>query len=90
MESAQYKKLGDVLCDIGKYVATAVPLTYFVSDKPGMTYVIMGAALFSVMFICFGLYFTKKGDMYSATGKSNKRRIRVMKNAVFQIEEQQV
>ena len=38
MTQNQKKKLADVLCDFGKYIATAVPLGYFVADKPGVGY----------------------------------------------------
>ena len=37
MTQEQRKQLTDVLCDLGKYIATAVPLAYFVSDKPGVS-----------------------------------------------------
>ena len=88
MTQAQRKKTGDLMCDIGKYIATAVPLSYVVADKPYMWLVVVIAAFSGFSFIIFGLYFVKKAEGEPDHGGGKRRRVRLLKNAVFQIEEQ--
>ncbi|MBR1519758.1 MAG: hypothetical protein IJ635_00795 [Bacteroidaceae bacterium] len=89
MDEAQRKKIGDILCDIEKYMVTVVPFGYFFSDKPYALYVIVGTAFFGFLFILFGLYYTKKPDDKSISTASGKRKIKILKNATFVVEEQQ-
>ena len=88
MDEAQRKNTGDLLCDIGKYMLTVVPFSYFISDKPDTVYVIIGTAFFGFLFVLFGLYFSKPQQQTSVSGKAGKRKIRVLKNAVFVVEEE--
>lgn len=89
MTQIQKKKLADVLCDFGKYIATAVPLGYFIADKPGVGYLVIATTISGVLFITYGLILTKYAEEYSVkNGKSHKRKVKILKNAVFQIEEQ--
>jgi hypothetical protein len=89
MDENQRKKTGDVLCDIGKYMLTVIPFSYIISDKPGMYFVIIGTAFFGMLFILFGLYFTKSPESSSAV-KKGRRKIRILKNTVFIVEEDNV
>ena len=88
MTQDQKKKLTDVLCDLGKYIATAVPLAYFVSDKPGVGYVVIATTIAGIVLVTFGLYFTKSAESDGHHSNVRKRKVRILKNAVFQIEEQ--
>ena len=88
MDSQQKKKLGDVLCDIGKYMLTVVPFSFFISDKPDTLFVIIGTASFGFLFILFGLYFVKYGKQTDITRKGQKKKIKVLKNSVFVVEEE--
>jgi hypothetical protein len=88
MDERQKNKAGDVLCDVGKYMLTAVPLSYFLSDKPGSAYVIFGTAVFGFLFILFGLYFVKSAELTKQQSKGKKRKIRILKNSVFVVEEE--
>ena len=88
MDDAQKKKAGDVLCDIGKYMLTVVPFSYFVTDKPDALYVIIGTAFFGFLFVLFGLYLSKEKKDRHYSGTSWKRKIKVLKNSVFVVEEQ--
>ena len=91
MTQNQKKKLTDVLCDLGKYIATAVPLAYFVSDKPGVGYLVIATTIAGIVLVTFGLYIAKlaeKGD--GDFSNARKRKVRILKNAVFHIEEQQL
>lgn len=88
MDDAQRKKAGDVLCDIGKYMVTVIPFSYFISDKPGTLYIIIGMTVFGLLFILYGLYLTKQIDNKKISGNKEKKTIRVMKNAVFVVEEE--
>ena len=76
------------MCDIGKYIATAVPLSFVVADRPYMWLVVIVAAFSGLSFIIFGLYFVKKAESESNHAGGKRRRVRLLKNAVFQIEEQ--
>ena len=90
MDYAQKKKAGDVLCDIGKYMLTVVPFSYFVADKPDAMYVIIGTAFFGFLFVLFGLYLSKEKKDKRVSGTSEKRKIRVLRNSVFVVEEQKI
>ena len=88
MTQAQRRKTGDLMCDIGKYIATAVPLSYFVADKPYMWLVVVIATFSGLSFIIFGLYFVKKAESEPGHVGGKRRKVRLLKNVVFQIEEQ--
>lgn len=88
MNNQQKKKLGDVLCDIGKYMLTVVPFSFIISDKPDTLFVIIGTAFFGFLFILFGLYFVKYGKLLDSTKKGQKKKIKVLKNTVFVVEEE--
>ena len=86
-QSLKWKKLGDVLCDIGKYLLTVIPFTYFMDDKPYVIYILLSTATGGLAFIIFGIYFTSySSDIVS--GKTKKRKVKVLRNSVFVIEEQ--
>ena len=51
MDNLQKKKVSDVLCDMGKYMVTVVPFSYFLSDKPDMLYVVIGMSVFGILVI---------------------------------------
>ena len=87
IDEAQRKKMGDILCDIGKYMVTVVPFGYFFSDKPYTLPIIIGTAFFGFLFILFGLYFTKRIDDKSISTSSNKKKIKKLKNTTFVVEE---
>ena len=87
MTESQKKKAGDVLCDIGKYMLTVVPFSYFLSDKPAAVWIVIGTAFFGVLFILFGLYFVKHAESKSVLGKGKKKKFKLMKNAVYSVEE---
>jgi hypothetical protein len=82
------KKIGDVLCDIGKYMLTVIPFTYMMSDKPAISYVVIMMAFWGLLFILFGLFFIKKSESKDIRGNSRKKKIRILKNAVFVVEEE--
>ncbi|MBR1503694.1 MAG: hypothetical protein IJ618_07430 [Prevotella sp.] len=85
--SLKWKKLGDVLCDIGKYLLTVIPFSYFMADRPNVVYVLLSTAIGGVAFIIFGIYFNSyASDLVS--GKTKKRKVKLLKNSVFVIEEQ--
>ena len=86
MEPSQRKKLGDVLCDLGKYMLTVVPFSYFISDKPDTLYIVISIVVFGLLLILFGLYFIKQPEE-KTTGTSKKRNIKLLKNTVFVVEE---
>ena len=90
MDSQQKKKVGDVLCDIVKYMLTVVPFSFVVSDKPDTLYVIIGTAFFGFLFVLFGLYFVKQGNNATVINKGSKKRIKILKNTVFVVEEEQI
>ncbi len=84
------RKLGDVLCDIGKYMLTVIPFTYFMSDKDGILSIIMVLVFVGILFLLFGFYFVSHSSSYEMiSGKSHKRKIKVLKNSVFVVEEEQ-
>ena len=87
MTESQKKKAGDVLCDIGKYMLTVVPFSYFLSDKPSAVWIVIGTAFFGVLFILFGLYFVKYAESETEFGKGKKKKFRLMKNTVYSVEE---
>ena len=87
IDEAQRKKMGDILCDIWKYMVTVVPFGYFFSDKPYTLPIIIGTAFFGFLFILFGLYFTKRTDDKSISTSSNKKKIKILKNTTFVVEE---
>ena len=87
MTESQKKKVGVVLCDIGKYMLTVVPFSYFLSDKPDAVWIVIGTAFFGVLFILFGLYFVKHAESKSVLGKGMKKKFKLMKNAVYSVEE---
>ena len=89
MTQEQRKQLADVLCDLGKYIATAIPVAYFVANKPGIGYVMMATIFFGLLFVIFGLYFVKSSESNNLSN-ARKRKVKILKNAVFQIEEQQL
>ena len=90
MDNLQKKKVSDVLCDMGKYMVTVVSFSYFLSDKPDMLYVVIGMSVFGILFILFGLYFAKYGKDASTTTSGQKKKIRILKNSVFVVEEEKV
>ena len=89
MTESQKKKLGDLLCDIGKYLITVVPLSYFLSDKDDVIYVVIGTAFFGLLLILFGLYFIKSSENMTVSKTKQKRKIKVLRNTVFVVEEEQ-
>ena len=86
--STTKKKLGDLLCDIGKYMLTVIPFTYIMADKPAVLYVVISTAVSGVSLILSGLYFISHSGKKVSAGTSKKRRIRVLKNSVFVVEEE--
>lgn len=82
------KKIGDLLCDIGKYMLTVVPFSFMLSDKPGLLYVTIITTFSGIVLILFGLYFIKHSESVSASGNAQKRKIRILKNSVFVVEEE--
>ena len=88
MDEAQRKKLGDILCDLGKYMLTVVPFSYLISDKPSVIYIIVGTTLFGLLMIIFGLYFVKNVKRRQTTGQAGKKKVKVLKNSTFVIEEE--
>jgi len=88
MTESQKKKLGDLLCDIGKYLITVVPLSYFLSDKVDVIYVVIGTAFFGLLLILFGLYFIKSSENMTVSKTKQKRKIKVLRNTVFVVEEE--
>ena len=82
------RKLGDILCDIGKYLLTVIPFTYLMADRAGAVYVILATALCGLLLICFGLYFVEHSVSVKSTGNSKKKKIRVLRNSVFVVEEE--
>ena len=90
MEAVLTKKIGDVLCDLGKYSLTVFPLSYFFSDKPATVYVILAAEVVGVLFVLYGLYFTNRSESMQHSVTKRKRKIKVMKNAVFVVEEERL
>ena len=79
--------MGDVLCDIGKYMLTVIPFTYVMADRPSIPYVIATTAFFGLLFIIFGLYFVKVSETNAFGQKAKKKKYRLLKNAVFTVEE---
>ena len=88
MTAKQKGKFGDVLCDIGKYMLTVVPFTYLMGDSTGTLYIAITMVVMGMLIIASGLYFTKKSESVSSNANSKKRKIRVLKNAVFIVEEE--
>ena len=83
-------KVGDVFCDMGKYMLTVIPFTYFMSDKDGILSIIIVLVFVGVLFLLFGLYFVSHYSSSEAmSGNSHKRKIKVLKNSVFVVEEEQ-
>jgi len=85
--SLRRKKLGDILCDIGKYLLTVIPFTYFMSDRPSVVYVLLATAIAGAAFIIFGVYLSSVGSE-SSTGRSKRRKVKLLRNSVFLIEEE--
>ena len=85
--SLRRKKTGDILCDVGKYLLTVIPFTYFMSDRPSIIYVLLATAIAGVAFVTFGVYLTSIGHE-SITGNSKRRKVKILRNSVFIIEEQ--
>ena len=73
MKHRLMKKLGDVFCDIGKYMLTVVPFTYLMSEKPGELYIAITTTISGVLFILYGLYFISHSDSVSVSGKKKKK-----------------
>ena len=88
IDEAQRKKLGDVICDVGKYMLTVIPFSYFLSDRPSMVYVVISAAVFGVLLTILGLYFVGSVNSKKNGSTKNKRKIRIMKNTVLWVEEE--
>lgn len=88
MNEKQRQKIGDVLCDIGKYMITVVPFSYFVSDNPNAIYILIGTAFFGFLFVLFGLYFIKNRTPKVTNVNSEKKKIKILKNTVFVVEEE--
>ncbi len=85
--SLRRKKTGDILCDVGKYLLTVIPFTYFMSDRPSIIYVLLATAIAGVAFVTFGVYLSSIGHE-SITGSSKRRKVKILRNSVFIIEEQ--
>ena len=83
------RKVGDVFCDMGKYMLTVIPFTYFMSDKDGILSIIMVLVFVGILFLLFGLYFVSHSSSETMSGYSCKRKIKVLKNSVFVVEEEQ-
>ncbi|MBQ7571659.1 MAG: hypothetical protein IJT19_05400 [Bacteroidaceae bacterium] len=88
MTVKQKEKFGDLLCDIGKYMLTVVPFTYFLGDSSGTLLIAITMVVMGMLIVASGLYFTKKSESASIRGNSRKRKIRVLKNSVFVVEEE--
>lgn len=88
MTAKQKGKFGDVLCDIGKYMLTVVPFTYFMGESKGAIYIAITMVVMGMLIVVSGLYFTKKSESASVSGTGKKRKIRILRNAVFVVEEQ--
>lgn len=80
------KKGGDFLCDIGKYLVTAVPLTYILSEKFDSYFIVIVTSLAGVILILFGLYFIRKSET-EPVRKGKIKKIRLLKNSVYTVEE---
>ena len=87
MTSSQKKKLGDLLCDTGKYLVTVVPLTYVLSDKFDSLYVILFSAFVGVLFVIFGLFFIHHSETSAMTGSGKVKKYKLLKNAIYTVEE---
>ncbi len=88
MTAKQKGKFGDVLCDIGKYMLTVVPFTYFMGESKGAIYIAITMVVMGMLIVASGLYFTKKSESASVSETGKKRKIRILRNAVFVVEEQ--
>lgn len=82
------KKIGEVLCDIGKYMLTVIPFTYFMADKPETVFVLIATAIIGSFLIVFGIYFVSHSTSIAESGNSRKRKVKILKNSVFVIEEE--
>ena len=86
--SLRRKKIGEVLCDVGKYMLTVIPFTYFMADKPDTLYVLIATAFTGFCFIVFGIYFVSHSASKEVSGNLHKRKIKVLRNSVFVVEEE--
>ena len=82
------KKVGDLMCDIGKYMVTVIPFTYFLQQPDDMVYVISATAVVGVLLMIFGIHFVSQSAVNAVSGNARKRKIRLLRNATFTVEEQ--
>ena len=86
MSAVLRQKGGDILCDIGKYLVTAVPLTYILSEKFESYLIVIVTSLSGLILILFGLYFIRRSE--SETMKKGRiKKIKLLKNSVYTVEE---
>ncbi len=88
MTAKQKGKLGDLLCDIGKYMLTVVPFTYLMGESTDTLFIAVTMVVMGMLIVVSGLYFTKRSESVSVKGNTEKRKIRVLKNTVFIVEEE--
>ena len=86
--SLKKKKIGEILCDVGKYMLTVIPFTYFMADKPGTLYVLIATAFAGFFLIVFGIYFVSHSASKEVSGNSHKKKIKILRNSVFVVEEE--
>ena len=86
--SLKKKKIGEILCDVGKYMLTVIPFTYFMADKPGTVYVLIATAIAGFFLIIFGIYFVSHSKSKEVFGNSRKKKITILRNSVFVVEEE--
>lgn len=88
MNEVQKKKIGDVLCDIGKYMLTVVPFGYFFSEQDNAALIVAAVAFAGIFFITSGILVMKKcKDTNVTNSKTVKKKIKVLRNTTFYIEE---
>ncbi len=88
MTAKQKGKFGDLLCDIGKYMLTVVPFTYLMGENLDTLLIAITMVVMGMLIVASGLYFTKKSESTSISGNSKKRKIRMLRNSVFIVEEE--
>ncbi len=86
MNALLRRKGGDILCDIGKYMITAVPLTYILSEKFESYLIVIVTSLTGLVLILFGLYFIRKSETETVK-KGKVRKVKLLRNSVYTIEE---
>lgn len=91
MDEKQKNKLGDVLCDVGKYMLTVVPFGYFFSEQRYAVLIIIAVAVSGACLVFLGLKLVKKTDeSVTVNNASSKKKVKLLKNTTYVIEEQQI